>query len=75
MICRFFREKMVFLQYQCVSLRRNEYGKAEASSQMASRHYADAYSASHKRIICLSLVFDKENRGLVDWKTNIANQK
>lgn len=43
-------------------------GKAAATKQIVSRRYADAYIASHKRTICLSLVFDKGNRGLVDWE-------
>ena len=46
----------------------NNGGKVAASRQMKNRHYSDAYSTSHKQIICLSLVFDKENRGLIDWK-------
>ncbi len=42
-------------------------GKIAASQQIANRHYADAYCASHKKVIGLALVFDKDNRGLVDW--------
>lgn len=43
-------------------------GKVAATNQLDSRHYADAYCASHKQVTCLSLVFDKDNRGLVDWE-------
>lgn len=42
-------------------------GAAAASQQLKSRHYADAYGASHKVVKNLALVFDKDNRGLVDW--------
>ena len=42
-------------------------GLVAATSQIISRHYADAYCANHKQIVCLSLVFDKDNRGLIDW--------
>lgn len=37
-------------------------------TEIASRHYADAYAASKKKLISLALVFDKENRGLIDWQ-------
>ena len=43
-------------------------GKVAASRQLDSRNYSSAYCASHKQIVGLSLVFDKKNRGLVDWK-------
>ena len=43
-------------------------GAQAAVEQIASRHYADAYSASKKKRICLALAFDKENRGLIDWQ-------
>lgn len=42
-------------------------GTDAATQQIESRHYADTYAASHKRIISLALVFDKDNRGLIDW--------
>ena len=42
-------------------------GTDAASQQIETRHYADAYAASHKKVISLALVFDKNNRGLIDW--------
>ena len=39
-----------------------------AISQMKSRHYADIYAASEKKIICLALEFSKESRGLKEWQ-------
>lgn len=52
-----------------LELKMNDNGGTNAASQqIAARHYADAYSASHKQITCLALVFDKDNRGLIDWK-------
>ena len=43
-------------------------GAQAAVEQIASRHYADAYAASKKKLINLALVFDKGNRGLIDWQ-------
>lgn len=45
----------------------NNGGINAATQQIESRHYADAYTASHKQTICIALVFDKDNRGLIDW--------
>lgn len=51
-----------------MELKMSDNGGAKAAiQQIEARHYADAYTASHKEIICLALVFDKENRGLIDW--------
>lgn len=51
-----------------LELKMSDNGGADvASQQIESRHYADAYAASHKEVKCLALVFDKDNRGLVDW--------
>lgn len=51
-----------------LELKMNDNGGTNAASQqIATRHYADAYSASQKQIRCLALVFDKNNRGLIDW--------
>lgn len=48
-------------------------GVVSASYQISSRHYADAYAASSKPVISLALEFDRESRGLMDWKKlNIA---
>ena len=41
---------------------------ARGKLQIESRHYADAYAASCKKLVCLALIFDKENRGLTDWQ-------
>ena len=38
------------------------------ADQIASRHYADAYAASSKPVISLALEFDRQSRGLIDWK-------
>ena len=38
------------------------------TDQIASRHYADAYAASSKPVISLALEFDRQSRGLIDWK-------
>lgn len=38
-----------------------------ATQQIDSRHYVDAYAASQKKVICMALVFDKDNRGLKEW--------
>ncbi len=55
--------------------RRNDNGGTNAASQqITTRHYADAYSASQKQTICLALVFDKNNRGLIDW-TEVEGQE
>ena len=35
---------------------------------MKSRHYADIYAASEKKIICLALEFSKESSGLKEWQ-------
>ena len=43
-------------------------GAVSASHQIVSRHYADAYAASSKPVISLALEFDRESRGLIDWK-------
>ena len=43
-------------------------GTKAAVNQIESRHYADAYAASSKKLVCLALIFDKENRGLTDWQ-------
>ena len=43
-------------------------GTNAATSQIESRHYADAYAASNKKVVCIALVFDKDNRGLIDWQ-------
>lgn len=43
-------------------------GVASASHQISSRHYADAYAASSKSVISLALEFDRQSRGLIDWK-------
>lgn len=51
-----------------LELKMNDNGGTNAASQqIATRHYADAFSASHKQTINLALVFDKDNRGLIDW--------
>lgn len=51
-----------------LELKMNDNGGTNAASQqIATRHYADAFSASHKQTISLALVFDKDNRGLIDW--------
>lgn len=42
-------------------------GTNAATQQIEVRHYADAYTASHKQTIGLALVFGKDNRGLIDW--------
>lgn len=34
---------------------------------MKSRHYADIYVASEKKIISIALEFSKESRGLKEW--------
>ena len=38
-----------------------------AVNQMKSRHYADIYAASEKKIISIALEFSKESRGLKEW--------
>ena len=43
-------------------------GVVSASYQISSRHYADAYAASSKPVISLALEFDRQSRGLIDWK-------
>ena len=43
-------------------------GMSAATQQIITRHYKDAYCASHKSVVGLALVFDKDNRGLKDWK-------
>ena len=43
-------------------------GVVSASYQISSRHYADAYAASSKPVVSLALEFDRESRGLIDWK-------
>lgn len=43
-------------------------GVDAASDQLSDRHYADAYIANEKKIVCLALEFSKESRGLMDWK-------
>lgn len=43
-------------------------GVASASYQISSRHYVDAYAASSKPVISLALEFDRQSRGLIDWK-------
>lgn len=43
-------------------------GVVSASYQISSRHYADAYAASSKPVISLALEFDRQSRGLMDWK-------
>lgn len=43
-------------------------GASAATKQLESRHYIDAYAASNKQKVCIALVFNKENRGLIDWK-------
>lgn len=43
-------------------------GVDAASNQLSDRHYADAFAASKKKVICLALEFSKESRGLKDWK-------
>lgn len=50
-------------------------GTQAAVEQIASRHYADAYAASKKKLISLALVFDKENRGLIDWQEADKSRK
>ena len=42
-------------------------GVDTATQQIETRHYADTYAARHKKVISLALVFDKDNRGLIDW--------
>ena len=42
-------------------------GTSAATQQIITRHYKDAYCASHKSVVGLALVFDKDNRGLKDW--------
>lgn len=42
-------------------------GTSAATQQIITRHYKDAYCASHKLVVGLALVFDKDNRGLQDW--------
>ncbi len=42
-------------------------GTDAATQQIESRHHADTYAASHKEVISLALVFDKDNRGLTEW--------
>lgn len=42
-------------------------GTPAAIQQIITRHYKDAYCASHKSVVGLALVFDKDNRGLKDW--------
>ena len=63
-----------YLDSKSVVLRRN--GKlicraipdTAFADQIASRHYADAYAASSKPVISLALEFDRQSRGLIDWK-------
>lgn len=43
-------------------------GAVSASHQIVSRHYADAYAASSKPVISLALEFDRQSRGVIDWK-------
>lgn len=43
-------------------------GTNAATSQIENRHYANAYAASNKKVVRLALVFDKDNRGLIDWQ-------
>lgn len=42
-------------------------GTSAATQQIITRHYKDVYCASHKSVVGLALVFDKDNRGLKDW--------
>ena len=45
----------------------DEGGVMSATRQFATRHYADSYAASDKKVICLALEFGKESRGLERW--------
>ena len=43
-------------------------GVDAAANQISDRHYADAFVASKKKVVCLALEFSKESRGLKEWK-------
>ena len=45
----------------------DEGGVMSATRQFATRHYADSYAASDKKVICLALEFGRESRGLERW--------
>lgn len=45
----------------------DEGGVKSATRQIATRHYADSYAASDKRVICMALEFGRESRGLERW--------
>ena len=45
----------------------DEGGVKSATRQIATRHYADSYAASDKRVICLALEFGRDSRGLERW--------
>lgn len=50
-------------------------GCGSAERQLNERHYADAFCASHRQVVCLALEFDKDNRGLVGWKNVALRQR
>lgn len=50
-------------------------GCGSAERQLNERHYADAFCASRRQVVCLALEFDKDNRGLVGWKNVALRQR
>lgn len=63
------KERFVFEEHFRFILKNLFYicGTSAATQQIITRHYKDAYCASHKLVVGLALVFDKDNRGLKDW--------
>ena len=45
----------------------DEGGVNAAATQIAARHYADMYAASHRPIVCLAVEFERKGRRLKRW--------